>query len=245
MLGREESAGVSMDRVRRLLMYAKHHGVSSFLKRVVRRLIRPIYEACVLNIYCLEALPVPAKPGIPADLVRHSAPSSLKLSAGNRRFRHRWKEGHVCYAATVGEKTTHLSWLALGGTYIEEIHLHILLPSNDGYVYDSFTDLDYRGLGLFPFVLSEISARLCRSLGGSTWIAVEEADGSSARAIRKAGFHLAGSVYYTRWLWLERYLAEGNLVISPADRVLRPSNKRSTQSGVLLRKVTEGAPCER
>lgn len=214
-----------MSRIRDWVIYTEENGVLGLMRRVVERLIRPIRESSVIDVYCLEAPCRSARPRILVDVVQLKTYSPfLELHANRGRLAHRWQSGQICYAGVVDGKCIHSSWLSFGGGYIGEVHRQISLPSKDGYVFDSFTDPAYRGLGVFPFILSAVSARLERCPGERTWIAVERSNLASTKAIMKVGFEMQGTIRYVRWLWSEKVQVDGNLAVDLVDDTVRPAS---------------------
>lgn len=91
----------------------------------------------------------------------------------------------ACYAVRVSGRVVHESWL----------RHDVLLPSMAGYsrhvpvIGDCFTDPDYRGRGIYPYVLRYIAQDVCsRGVSDRVFVLVSPGNRSSIRGIERAGF---------------------------------------------------------
>jgi hypothetical protein len=65
-------------------------------------------------------------------------------------------------------------------------------------VYESFTRPEARGLGVYPFALLGITDRIASERLDTVWVAAEEDNPASLKAISKAGFTEAFRVSFRR-----------------------------------------------
>jgi GNAT superfamily N-acetyltransferase len=65
-------------------------------------------------------------------------------------FRKRLEAGHLCWGAWCSGRLRHTRWYAFRGTYVEYLRCRLLLDDQVSYMYRSFTQPEYRGLGLAP-----------------------------------------------------------------------------------------------
>jgi GNAT superfamily N-acetyltransferase len=113
-------------------------------------------------------------------------------------FRARLSSETHCFLVTLGEQVVHASWLTTAGVWTREIARFVAPPKGDAYVYESYTRPDARGRGIYPFALRSIEAWASGHGVGRLWIAVEDGNPSSRRAIDKAGFAMAFEVPFGR-----------------------------------------------
>lgn len=115
-------------------------------------------------------------------------------------FRRRLTDTTNCWLVHGGEALLHASWVTTSAAWTREIRAHVVPPPGDAYVYESFTHPDARGRGVYPFALAGI-CEWARGAGvPNVWVAVEEGNAPSFKAIRKAGFEPSFSMRYGRRL---------------------------------------------
>lgn len=115
-------------------------------------------------------------------------------------FRSRLTPGTRCFVVEADGRLLHASWITTERSWAREIRGWLVPPAGDAYIYESFTHPDARGRGIYPFALAHILAMLRKEGVGRAWIAVEEHNPPSRRAIDKAGFTFAFAVSYRRKL---------------------------------------------
>lgn len=183
-----------MSLVGRWQQYARQYGAGGLVQHLLARTIRPVWEHALTLMLVLEP-PVPVLSARAPVTVGTLAPGFAGTHEG---WAERWAAGHVCYAAWFEGRLVHHCWVSRRDTPVGEIHATLRLGPEEAYVYDCFTDATCRGLGIFPAVLSFVGRELATQGVSRIWIAVEHQNRSSAKAIRKAGFHPAGTVTYRR-----------------------------------------------
>lgn len=193
-----------MELVRRWRAYGRQYGGMGLFRHLLVRAVRLAWETSSVQI--LAATP-------PVEPVASRVPVQIKLlqagqvHAKTSDWAARWETGHVCYAVWVDGKLAHYSWVSFQDTYIGEVHTWLRLAASEAYIYDCYTDAAYRGLGIFPAVLTYAQAQLFQQGIHRIWIAVEPENRSSLKPIMRAGFRLVGEAGYRRaGPWVSRSL---------------------------------------
>jgi GNAT superfamily N-acetyltransferase len=93
-----------------------------------------------------------------------------------------------CWVADEGGRFVHASWIETRAAWVGEADRFFVVPEGGAYIYESFTRPEMRGRGVYPAVLTAISAELAQRGIATLWIAAEATNHSSLRAIAKAGF---------------------------------------------------------
>ena len=126
-----------------------------------------------------------------------------------RTFARRLHATNRCFIVQTDERIVHASWFTTSTSWVGEIAAYFILPPRHGYVYESFTHPSARGRGLYPFAL----ARICRLVAEEgchrVWVAIEEDNLSSRRAVEKAGFEATYTVVFERRLGSVRHRIAG------------------------------------
>jgi GNAT superfamily N-acetyltransferase len=96
--------------------------------------------------------------------------------------------GGSCWLALAGDAIVHASWVETEAAWVGEVSRYFVVPAGDGYIYESFTRPEMRGRGVYPAVLTAIAAALRPRGLNRLWIAAEQDNRPSLRAMEKAGF---------------------------------------------------------
>jgi ribosomal protein S18 acetylase RimI-like enzyme len=115
-------------------------------------------------------------------------------------FRGRLSENTRCFVVTREERLVHASWVTTASAWTRELRAYLTPPPGGAYVYESFTRADVRGMGIYPFALRNIVSRLAQHSVEDVWVAVEEDNPASVKAVTKAGFEEAFVLPYRRRL---------------------------------------------
>ena len=113
-------------------------------------------------------------------------------------FSRRLSESTHCFLVEDGTTILHASWVTSAGAWTRELRAYLVPPPGDAYIYESFTRADARGRGVYPFALANIVDWSARSGVKHLWVAVEEHNPPSLRAVAKAGFEEAFRVPFSR-----------------------------------------------
>ena len=134
---------------------------------------------------------------VPADGARYANDIGTDSAS---TFAARLSNDTHCFLVSEGETLLHASWVTTAGAWTRELRAYLVPPGGDAYIYESFTRADARGRGVYPFALANIL-----EWGASTgldrlWVAVEEHNPPSMRAVAKAGFQEAFRLPFARSL---------------------------------------------
>ena len=197
-----------MKAVQRWRDYARQYGTTGLMKYLVARLLRPVRERAVVELYVATTAGPILEARRPIRIAELTPSEGRALRLAGDDWETRWRQGDRCFVAWEGETCVHFSWVSTRENYLAEAHRRIELEDGQAYVYDCFTAGAQRGAGIFPAVLSFIREHLYSEGRTCIWIAVEEENLSSKKAIERAGFSKVGTVTYDRW---------GKRVISRVD----------------------------
>ena len=103
-----------------------------------------------------------------------------------------------CFITEDGSAVLHASWVTTAGAWTRELRAYLVPPAEDAYVYESFTRADARGRGVYPFALANILGWAASTGIERVWVAVEEHNPPSLRAVTKAGFVEAFRLPFSR-----------------------------------------------
>ena len=115
-------------------------------------------------------------------------------------FRARLTGRTTCWLIDSHDQILHATWMTCDGAWTREVRRCLRPPEGDAYVYESFTRAEARGRGLYPLALAGISAHAGAEGVTRMWVAVENANLASLRAVTKAGFQAAFEIVYQRRL---------------------------------------------
>lgn len=139
-------------------------------------------------------------------------------------FRRRLTPTTGCFLVHGDDGLLHASWVTTGAAWTREIDAYLAPPDGDAYVYESFTRPEARGRGVYPFALAGICAWARDAGVGNVWVAVEQGNAPSLKAIRKAGFEESYTIRYSR------RLGRLTLVVEKPARLTTPAILRRLPS---------------
>ena len=116
-----------------------------------------------------------------------------------RTFRLRLTSSTRCLLVLEGDRILHSSWVTEGDAWTVELRRYVSPPPNEAYVYESLTQTDARGRGLYPLALKWICHDAAQNFE-RVWVGVEDDNVPSLKAVTKAGFQEALSVDFRRRL---------------------------------------------
>jgi hypothetical protein len=141
-------------------------------------------------------------------------------------FRSRLSEGTNCFLVLSGDLIVHATWVTTTAAWTRELRTYVAPPAGDAYVYESFTRVEARGRGAYPFALLHISSLLAGRGLSRVWVGVEADNDPSLRAVGKAGFEEAFDVRYRRHV--------GRLHVDP------PIGRLAETGSLMLRRNLDG-----
>ena len=113
-------------------------------------------------------------------------------------FARRLSDRTHCFIVEDENAFLHASWVTTAGAWTRELRSYVVPPSGGAYIYESFTRADARGKGVYPFALANILSWAATAGIDRVWVAVEEHNPSSLRAVTKAGFEEAFRLPFSR-----------------------------------------------
>jgi|GEM_PF-1710410 len=188
-----------MGALKRWQEYARQYGYAGLVRHIAARLLRPVWETAATQILVLEPPVAGRSARVPLEVRVLSRSEALAAHLLHPDWDRRWSRGDICYGGWVNGVCVHHSWVTTRDTLIGEVHGQIRVAPDEAYVYDCFTSADCRGQGIFPAVLVHIGNALVGGGAARIWIAVEDENRSSIKAIERAGFQLAGEITYRRF----------------------------------------------
>lgn len=190
-----------MGALKRWQEYVRQYGTAGLVRYLLARVVRPVWERSSAQLLVMTAptQPQAVKAKVPIEVVRLTAPRT-GLEVGGLDWADRWARGEVCYSAWLDGACVHYSWVSRQDSYLAEVHESLQIGPDEAYIYDCFTDGRHRGQAIFPAVLSTLASDLFGQGVQRIWIAVEEENRSSTRAILRAGFVPAAELHYRRLL---------------------------------------------
>ena len=138
--------------------------------------------------------PSPKSEGLSLQRAESSDAASYARDIGTdsaATFASRLTDGTRCYLVFENAKILHATWVTTSASWVREIGRYFRPPPGEAYVYESFTREDARGKGVYPFALHGISADLALEGVRRVWVAVEDHNAPSLRAVAKGGFEEA------------------------------------------------------
>lgn len=149
-------------------------------------------------------------------------------------FRRRLSPHTKCFVVASAGKFLHATWLTTCAAWTREIRRYVRPPRGEAYVYESFTRAEARGKGVYPFALEAICAWLDARGVGRLWVAVEDDNAASLRAVSKAGFEEEFVLRYGRHRGRLHLAGPTGLVPRNADFFTRRAPKRVDCGASLL-----------
>lgn len=194
-----------MDRARRTLTRVGSRGPGEIAGVARERLTQWARsdDELVMLVRAAEA-PAPELRHDPDLVLRRAAPDDAAEYArsigtdAEATFRRRLTATTDCFLVHGGGELLHASWVTRGAAWTREIDAYLVPPDGDAYVYESFTRPQARGRGVYPFALAGICAWASEAGVRKVWVAVEEGNAPSLKAIHKAGFEDSYRIRYGR-----------------------------------------------
>jgi len=201
---------------RRSLQTLRHEGLSSFLLRTaaflgywsgiwyvgwyVRRLDTPIE---------------PVKPGFEVrvtEMVPDNVGEYLQFQSNLSReeYLDRLRHSQICFAVRDSAGTlASITWTAVGRVRIEFVGREVALQEDEVYLYDSYTDPDFRGKRLQPFLCGRILTRFRNSGYRQAVVLIAPENRSNIASRMRSGFVRTGWLIRIKTSWLRRDFFRG------------------------------------
>jgi|SRR5579859_1831152 len=158
-----------------------------------------------------EAEQVVVAPGVPTTFARvgAEATSSLALAMGlddATPVLERFAIGRRCYVANIAGTLASYGWVSFEEEGIGEIGLRLHLPPGEAYIWDCATLPAYRGLRLYPALLTHITGKLRAEGLRRVWIGASYENLPSHKGMQLAGFQpVADLLLRDGQLWVHGY----------------------------------------
>lgn len=111
-------------------------------------------------------------------------------------------KGAILFCVFIRGELAHTSWCALSNTTaIYDPLLQRINCQDAGYIGPCKTNCSFRGLGLYPYILSQICIFLKKKGKAKALINTSKSNLPSRRGIIKAGFVISGEVRYLKLLF--------------------------------------------
>jgi len=123
--------------------------------------------------------------GTTADATRYARDIGTDSAAS---FGRRLTEATRCFVVDDGARLLHASWVTTAEAWTRELKAYLRPPPGDAYIYESFTRDDARGRGIYPYALKSVTTWAYSTGVRRLWVAVEQHNDASLRAVAKAGF---------------------------------------------------------
>ncbi|WP_422105112.1 GNAT family N-acetyltransferase [Winogradskyella sp.] len=86
--------------------------------------------------------------------------------------------------------------------YLDVFLLGLLKKRRNPVIGDCLTDSEYRGQGIYPYVINQISNTIVDSEKRAVYMVVNQDNESSIKGIEKAGFTKYAEIKAKRWTWI-------------------------------------------
>jgi len=190
------------------------------LRRIYYRTKDFIFKKEVLNIYSNKFIPTLdiSKTYDKLEIRQcFKEDSHLILAVGDNisveKLNSRLKRNDSCFVALLDGIPVHFSWVSFDLMRISEISYEHKLRKNEAFIYHCFTCPEFRGKGIYPFVLSYIAGLLRKNGTKNILISAIKRNESSCRGILKAGFAQDTFIFYLRLLGIKFYHKMQNSLI--------------------------------
>jgi len=121
----------------------------------------------------------------------------------------RFGAGHLCFIAEKNGGIVNYTWVAFHEAYIDEIERKIRMNHDSAYVYDEYTDPEYRGMGILPAVLMSTLDYLFQNGIKEIYELVGSNNFPSLRSHQKTCSRKMGEVTLFRLFKSKRYRCKG------------------------------------
>lgn len=169
-------------------------GFWNFIKKVFKKFIFDKNEVIVYSS-SLEKTHI-LQPKIKCKFMEITDLDEFGGLIGRENVEERMLEGDKLFGMIEENKVIHSSWLKFNEMNITEVRHRIKLEKGEACIYDSYTDEDFRGKGLYPSMLSCLRKFLKEKGFTKAYIYVESDNEASVKGIEKAGFVKETAIKY-------------------------------------------------
>jgi len=191
---------------RKLYRYFREEGGESFLTRAASDILSPIYKNEGIS----------NEKGKFENVIKEQINVRMALSEdidelekimyqGRSEIEKRFKRGNRCFIACIGTKIVHYTWVSFNKEYLTSINKWIELAEDEAYIYNVRTLSDFRGQGIFQFVLISLCNQLRMDGYKKILSSVLSDNLPSQKAFEKSGFVKSKEISYLRVFGYKRY----------------------------------------
>lgn len=106
----------------------------------------------------------------------------------------RFRQGHRALLGRVDGEPVFTAWIAVRSLRVDECAWTCTIADTEAVVYDCVTAVDWRGQGIYPEALRELSALLAGEGILHLWIYADARNAASRRGIEHASFDFLGEI---------------------------------------------------
>ena len=142
-----------------------------------------------LRMYCFRLQnTIPGiKPGVSVDVEVYDHPVKLE-SVQSRVVEERISQGNKIFVANYQFKPIAYIFVTKTNCWVEEIADKLQLGSNEVYLYDAYTNSEYRGNRIYPYLISNVARFYKERDYSCALIFTTSSNNRSKRGIQRAGF---------------------------------------------------------
>jgi len=214
---------------RRALSIMSSEGIAGLMRRLSERLRR---RPQFINLYVLKldykdvAKLLPPTMDLEITEVVETDDRETEALAGfgfygqsKRQILQFLAERQRCYVAKHDNRVVSCYWRATGEYYDYSLKRRLYLADNEEYLLGFFTLAEFRGQGIFPYLLESSSAertRNCANLQAVIFVRVDNQ--ASLRSSHKLGFKIVGRVGFIEIFGIRLHFLLGREVLPKTTR---------------------------
>ena len=173
-------------------------GLFNFLKQIFKKIMFDKNEIIIYSAL-LDSEQNIKQPKIKSKLIEITDLTKYEnLGFDKEVGEDRLLNGDRLFAITAEDRVLHSSWLKFREMDIREVAYNIKIENGEACIYDSYTDENFRGKGLYPSMLSFFKKYLKDKGLKKAYIYVESSNKPSIAGIEKAGFIKETLIRYLR-----------------------------------------------
>jgi GNAT superfamily N-acetyltransferase len=204
----------------KLRAYWKRYGTLILTKKIILRIISPLFSYTPLNFYGISGLPLTQiHPRCPLE-IRKGGPEDIDLIVESsvytdyidgasvpERIKYLLNTGEMFLAFSEG-RLVHVAWLHYGPG-VREVFPHVKIMADDAFIGRCQTHPEFRGKNIYPAVLQHMVRYAVAKNKKRCFISTSPTITASIKGIEKAGFffvgklrrfRLFGKIFNNRWM---------------------------------------------
>lgn len=177
--------------VSQALKFARLHGYSELVRRLISAAIAPFYQRQSRYIVHLD-FEEAAEPDPDinfAELTKNDARKILRVMyISPKSLAKRFADGDRCFGVIERGVLVSYFWAEFQHKDLHELHLEFKLPAHQAWMYNAITITKARGRSLYPDVIRFMAKSLGQSGFKEAYVDVDPANIPSVRGLEKAGY---------------------------------------------------------